>query len=98
MTETEHHDRGENSSSVSTEPVVISAEEKLIIDSFEEMFKDRYTESDEVFMKVMSIPLASPPLVQNWYSRPKRSYDWTKYIHFLAVFMSNQMHRYNNVI
>ena len=45
----------------------------------ENLFKDRYSEKDEEYMQTLNTPLAPPPCVENWYVRPKRTYDWSRY-------------------
>lgn len=49
-----------------------------VLSTYEEMFKHRYTDSDADYVKTLQAPLAPPPCVENWYSRPKRSFDWTQ--------------------
>merc|ERR1712034_103419 len=48
------------------------------LQKYEIMFKYRYTEEDEDFMKTVTHPLPPPPFVENWYSRPKRNFDYTR--------------------
>ena len=55
-----------------------SAEETVA--ELEELFKDRYTEQDEEYMAAYRTPFSDPPCVENWYSRPKRTYDWSRYV------------------
>ena len=40
-----------------------------------EMFKDRYTERDEDFMKTVSTPLPDPPCVKNWFVRQRGNWN-----------------------
>ena len=42
-------------------------------------FEDRYTEKDEDYARTLKSELPPPPCVENWYVRPKRTYDWTRY-------------------
>lgn len=49
-----------------------------ILSKYEEMFKHRYTDSDADYVKTSNAPSALPPCVENWYSRPKRSFDWSQ--------------------
>ena len=44
----------------------------------EELFKERYSETDTNFMQYMRTRLPDPPCVENWYVRPKRSFDWAR--------------------
>ena len=45
---------------------------------YEEMFKHRYTDKDVDFMKTVETELQDQPCVENWYSRPKRSWDYAR--------------------
>ncbi|XP_041356374.1 RNA guanine-N7 methyltransferase activating subunit-like [Gigantopelta aegis] len=45
-----------------------------VVTMYEEMFKNRYTEDDEEYMKTASKPLAQPPCVTGWFT--KRRNDW----------------------
>ena len=55
-----------------------STAEQAELAALEELFKDRYTDNDEGYLACASTPLAAPPCVDNWYSRPKRTYDWSR--------------------
>jgi hypothetical protein len=48
------------------------------IAEYECMFSKRFTEDDAEFMKVVHSAAAPPPCVENWYSRPKRTFDWSR--------------------
>lgn len=48
------------------------------LSEYEEMFKHRYTDEDETFMKVFSAPFPDPPCVENWTTKPKRNFDYTR--------------------
>ena len=50
----------------------------LPLEELETLFKARYTENDEVYMETLRKPLDPPPTVVNWYSRPKRIFDWAR--------------------
>ena len=56
------------------------SDHQALRDAMESMFQNRFTESDEVFMKNMAVPLDPPPTVENWYTRPKRTFDWTRFV------------------
>ncbi|XP_076336345.1 uncharacterized protein LOC143239301 [Tachypleus tridentatus] len=45
------------------------------LNEFEKLFADRYTESDEDFMKLKSQPLPDPPCVHPWEAEPVREYQ-----------------------
>lgn len=46
--------------------------------SYEEMFSLRYTDDDDAYVKTLNAALDPPPCVENWYSRPKKSSDWSR--------------------
>ena len=56
----------------------ISSPEQAELALLEELFKDRYTENDKDYMTCFNTPLAAPPCVDNWYARPKRTYDYSR--------------------
>lgn len=45
---------------------------------YDDMFKTRYTDDDADYAKTVQRADEPPPCVENWYSRPKRSFDWTR--------------------
>lgn len=49
------------------------------ISRLEELFKDRYTNADADYVKTLNTRPPLPPCVSDWYSRPRRSYDYTRY-------------------
>lgn len=49
-----------------------------IIEMYNVMFKDRYTDLDSDFKKTVEKPLSAPPCVKDWYTRPKRNFDWSR--------------------
>ncbi|CAH1788885.1 unnamed protein product [Owenia fusiformis] len=53
------------------------AEIEKIIAEFEVLFKDRYTDADADYVAMTTKPVGPPPCVENWYTRPKRTFDWT---------------------
>ena len=55
-----------------------NVETEMQLAEYDEMFKDRYTESDAEYMKVIENALDPPPCVENWYTRPKRTFDWAR--------------------
>ncbi|XP_013787531.1 RNMT-activating mini protein-like [Limulus polyphemus] len=48
---------------------------KKRLNEFEELFANRYTESDEDFMKLKAQPLPDPPCVSPWEAEPVREYQ-----------------------
>ncbi len=73
MTETETvpSEAGEGASTTSSQ---------YIITAYEDAFKDRYTETDKEYIKTKETKLPDPPCVENWYSKPKRSWDWSRFV------------------
>ncbi|ELU07304.1 hypothetical protein CAPTEDRAFT_222248 [Capitella teleta] len=51
---------------------IAKGDSQQMLDLYEELFGDRYSEKDEEFMAVVETPSPPPPCVANWYSRPKR--------------------------
>ena len=49
-----------------------------MVKMYEKMFEKRYTEEDEQYMACVNRKPAAPPCVSNWYSQPKRTFDWTR--------------------
>lgn len=45
---------------------------------YEEMFSLRYTDNDDEYVKTLNAPTEPPPCVENWFSRPKKSFDWSR--------------------
>ena len=62
----------ENNASTNTD--VLDEEVKIL----DKLFSNRYTESDIEYMSTLNSSLAPPPCVSDWYSRPRRTYDWTR--------------------
>jgi len=51
--------------------------ENNLLSFYEELFRDRFTERDAEFMRTLQQPRPPPPCVENWYTRPKRTFDYT---------------------
>jgi hypothetical protein len=49
-------------------------------EELDEMFKTRYTDEDEEYTAYVNTPPYPPPVVDNWYSRPKRHFDYTRFV------------------
>ena len=45
---------------------------------YEELFKERFSEEDDAYMATVRQPLPPQPCVLNWYTRPKRTFDWAR--------------------
>lgn len=52
----------------------LTEEQQKFLKECEEEFKDRYTEKDSEFMKMKDVNMKTPPIVDFWYSRERRSY------------------------
>lgn len=55
------------------------------ISRLEELFKDRYTNADADYVKTLNTRAPVPPCVSDWYSRPRRSYDYTRLVLLYCV-------------
>ena len=55
-----------------------SMKEKSVLSLYEELFSDRFTDSDAEYMRISHQANPPPPCVENWYTRPKRTFDWTR--------------------
>ena len=67
-----------DSSSTDGEAIQHSADTKKLLEEWEEKFKDRYTEKDEDYKRHVDNAMPPPPCVENWYVRPKRTFDWSR--------------------
>ena len=63
-------------------------EKNDLVESYEELFKDRFTDKDEEYREYTAKPLPDPPCVENWYSRPKRTYDWSRWVLYIEYLNS----------
>jgi len=45
---------------------------------YEELFSDRFSDNDAEYMRTSQQGERLPPCVENWYTRPKRTFDWTR--------------------
>lgn len=52
--------------------------EKNQLSLYEELFSDRYTDNDAEYLRTSQQANPPPPCVDNWYTRPKRTFDWTR--------------------
>ena len=52
----------------------LTEEQHKFLKECEEEFKDRYTEKDSEFMKMKNVNMKTPPIVDFWYSRERRSH------------------------
>ncbi|XP_014468614.1 PREDICTED: RNMT-activating mini protein-like [Dinoponera quadriceps] len=56
----------------------LTSEQKEFLAECEEEYKDRYTEKDSSFMEMKDQVPKKPPIVDPWYNKPRRAYDWTR--------------------
>ncbi|XP_014233239.2 uncharacterized protein DDB_G0287625-like isoform X1 [Trichogramma pretiosum] len=57
---------------------ILTQEQQNFLKDSELEFKDRYTESDERFMKVKSSVIRKPPIVDPWHNTAQRSNNWPR--------------------
>merc|ERR1712050_375155 len=64
---------------VETESSTLSPEDGLLLSfELEEEFSNRYTDDDQFYQEHLQKPLAGPPTVENWTTRPKRNFDYAR--------------------
>lgn len=56
----------------------LTEEQKAFIAECDEEFKDRYTDKDEQFMKLRTMESKDPPIMDPWYNKPPRNFDWSR--------------------
>ncbi|KAK3926701.1 RNA guanine-N7 methyltransferase activating subunit [Frankliniella fusca] len=56
----------------------LTAEQQKFLDAIEEEFHDRFTESDAVYWEEHTTPLADPPIIEPWYNKPRRKFDFSR--------------------
>jgi len=45
---------------------------------YEELFSNRFTDSDAEYVRTSKQAAPTPPCVENWFTRPKRTFDWSR--------------------
>jgi len=55
-----------------------SVTEKSLLLMYEEMFSGRFTDRDAEYTRILQQANPPPPCVENWYTRPKRTFDWAR--------------------
>jgi len=55
-----------------------TTKEKNLLSLYEELFNDRFTDRDAEYTRTSQQANAPPPCVENWYTRPKRTFDWAR--------------------
>lgn len=56
----------------------LSEEQQKFLDALEEEFSDRFTVHDEVYWEEHTSPTLDPPIVEPWYSKPRRRFDFAR--------------------
>lgn len=56
----------------------LTAEQKKFMDAIEDEFHDRFTESDAVYWEEHTTPLSDPPIIEPWYNKPRRRFDFSR--------------------
>lgn len=51
--------------------------QQLFIDECDKLFANRYTEDDPDYKKLSEDGIGDPPIVDPWYSKPRRNYNWS---------------------
>ncbi|XP_024945021.1 RNMT-activating mini protein [Cephus cinctus] len=56
----------------------LTEEQKNFIAECEAEFQDRFTKNDEAFMKIHTSESSKPPIMDPWYNKPRRNFDWSR--------------------
>lgn len=69
---------GSESSNADKENILqLTDEQKNFIAECEKLFVTRYTEEDPDYKSILESSIGDPPIVDPWYSKPKRNYNWS---------------------
>lgn len=68
---------GSECDDIGSEPTLTN-EQQEFLQLCEDEFADRFTEHDEEFRKVKALPESMPPIIDPWYSRSPRNFDWSR--------------------
>lgn len=66
---------------MSTDSSATELECQQIVAELEEEFKYRFTDEDEEYKATTSQSTPPPPAIIPWAVRPKRNYDWSRYVY-----------------
>lgn len=58
--------------------ISLTEEQKAFIEECEEEFKDRFTDKDGEFMKLKGVEPKNPPIMDPWYNKAPRNFDWSR--------------------
>jgi len=50
-----------------------------LLRQYDELFCDRFTDIDAEYTKTQKQASPPPPCVKNWYTRPKRTFNWARW-------------------
>lgn len=67
----------DTSSSVAHEPD-LDDRQKAFLERCEEEFTNRYSEEDSDYKKLLTEGVSDPPVVDPWYNKPRRNYNWSR--------------------
>lgn len=56
----------------------VSENLEAFVKECETEFGDRYTENDADYKKLKETGIGKPPIVEPWYSKQRRNFDWAK--------------------
>lgn len=62
---------------MATHDDTLTDDQKKFLEEAEELFKTRFTDEDEEFMKIYNKELSDPPIVENYNVRPQRD-NWNR--------------------
>lgn len=58
-------------------PSLLNEKQQRFIDECEKEFVTRYTEADPDYKKVSDSDIGEPPIIDPWYCKPKRNFNWS---------------------
>ncbi|KAK7576178.1 hypothetical protein V9T40_012464 [Parthenolecanium corni] len=60
-----------------TDSLALTEDQEAFVKECEAEFCDRYTEKDDDYKKLKEVGIGDPPIVEPWYSKPRRNFDWS---------------------
>lgn len=66
----------ENGTESASDPLALTEDQEAFIKECEAEFADRYTEKDTDYKKLKEAGIGDPPVIEPWYSKPRRNFDW----------------------
>lgn len=55
----------------------LTDEQQNFIAECENLFANRYTEEDPDYKSILESSIGDPPIIDPWYARPKRQFNWS---------------------